>query len=152
LVAEQVDGRRAADHVEPACPEAQPLGIHHRDRPAALIQPLQMPGGHRGHRLGQVDPDGQAGWAGQAGRLDQDGAAAAGHVEHPHAVTDAGKGQQPPCHLVEEPHLVIAGGSSAEQARDALLGLVHVHATLPPLDSTEQPPRRGRRCRAPASR
>jgi hypothetical protein len=37
---------------------------------------------------------------------------------------------------VEEPNLVIAGGSSAEQACDALLGLLHVHATLPPLDST----------------
>jgi hypothetical protein len=44
-------------------------------------------------------------------------------------------------HLVEEPHLVIAGGDPAEQAGNALLGLIHVQATLPPLDSTEQPRR-----------
>jgi hypothetical protein len=37
---------------------------------------------------------------------------------------------------VEEPHLVIACGRRADQAGNALLGLVHIHATLPPLDST----------------
>jgi hypothetical protein len=40
------------------------------------------------------------------------------------------------CDLVEEPDLVIAGGSSTKQARDALLGLLHIHTTLRPLDST----------------
>jgi hypothetical protein len=136
LVAEQVDRRRAADHVEPAGPQAQPLGIHHRDRSPALVRPLQLPGGHGDHRLSQVDPDGQPGRAGYAGRLDQDGAAAAGHIEHAHPLADAHQGQQPLCDLVEEPHLVIAGRNSAEQAGDALLGILHVHATLPPLDST----------------
>ena len=69
-------------------------------------------------------------------RLDQDGAGAAGHIQHAHPLADARQGQQPLCYLVEEPNLVIAGGSSAEQAGDALLGLLHVHATLLPLDST----------------
>jgi hypothetical protein len=59
--------------------------------------------------------------------------------EHAHTLADARQGEQPPCHMVEEPHLVTACGNSAEQAGNALLGLVHVHATLPPLDSTEQP-------------
>ena len=95
-----------------------------------MVQPLQLPGGDGSHWLGQVDPDGQPGGAGQAGRRDQDGAAAAGHIQHPHPLADARQGQQPLCHVVEEPHLVIAGGGSAEQAGDALLGLLHVRATL----------------------
>ena len=80
-----------------------------------------------------------SGWADQAGRLDQDSASATGHIEDAHALADTGQGQQPPRHLVEEPNLVIAGGDPAKQADDALLGLLHVHPTLPPLDSTEQP-------------
>jgi hypothetical protein len=95
--------------VEPAGPQAQPLGIHHRDRAAALDQPPQPPGGHGNHRLGQVDPHGQPGRAGQAGRRNQDGAAAAGHIEHAHPLADARQGQQPLCDLVEEPRLVCQG-------------------------------------------
>jgi hypothetical protein len=30
--------------------------------PRPGVQLLQLPGGHRGHRLGQVDPNGQASW------------------------------------------------------------------------------------------
>jgi len=41
--------------------------------------------------------------------------------------------------LVEEPHLVIAGGSSTEQAGDSALVVVHVDGTLPPPAGTEQP-------------
>jgi hypothetical protein len=51
-------------------------------------------------------------------------------------VTDAGQGQQPPCHLVEEPDLVVASSDPTEQAGNALLGRTHVQARLPPLDST----------------
>jgi hypothetical protein len=57
---------------------------------------------------------------------------------------------QPLCDLVEEPHLVIAGGSSAEQASDALLGLLHVHATLPPLDNTAASSRAISACSVPS--
>jgi hypothetical protein len=129
LVVEQVDRRCAADDIEPAGPQAQPLGIHHRHRPPALAQLPQLPGGHRGPRLGQVDPNRQTGRADRAGRLDQDSTGAAGHIEDAHAVADAGQGQQPLGHLVEEPNLVIAGGDPAKQADDALLGLLHVHPT-----------------------
>jgi hypothetical protein len=41
--------------------------------------------------------------------------------------------------LVEEPHLVIAGGSSTEQAGHGALVVVHLDATLPPPAGSEQP-------------
>ena len=60
------------------------------------------------------------------------GPAAGAHMRAPFGLGD----EEALRGLVEEPHLVIAGGNSAEQARNALLGLLHVHATLLPLDST----------------
>jgi hypothetical protein len=99
-----------------------------------MAGPLQLALGHRRHRLGQVDPHRQAGRADQARCRDQDSAGATSHIEHPHAVTDTGQGQQPPRHLVEEADLVIACGDPAEQAGSALLGRAHVHPTLPRLD------------------
>jgi hypothetical protein len=95
--------------------------------------------GHGDHWLGQVDTGREPGWADQAGRLDQDSAGAAGHIDHAHALGDTSQGEQPLCDLVEESHLVITGGSSTEQAGDSVLVVVHLDATLPPPAGTEQP-------------
>jgi hypothetical protein len=99
---------------------------------------LGRPGGPPGPGQRRVDPDREPGWADQAGRLDQDSAGAAGHIEHAHAPVDASQDEQPLCYLVEESHLVIAGGSSTEQAGDGALVVVHLDVTLPAPAGTEQ--------------
>jgi hypothetical protein len=42
LVAEQVDRRRTADRIEPGRAQAQPLGIHYRDRDRGLVLALLL--------------------------------------------------------------------------------------------------------------